>query len=38
MWEEERERVINVMIQFLEQNLVQLWDPPTPEMMDDVTG
>ena len=37
MWEGERERVLITLTQFLEQDLVQFWDPPTTEMLEDVT-
>ena len=36
MWENERERIVEILSQVLEQDLVQVCDPPTPEMLDDL--
>jgi hypothetical protein len=38
LWDEQREKLLVTLMHFLEQDLVQFWDPPTPEMLEDVTG
>ena len=38
MWKSERERILVLLVQFLEQDLFKFWDPPTPEMLDDISG
>ncbi|XP_019850191.1 PREDICTED: condensin complex subunit 1-like [Amphimedon queenslandica] len=38
MWEGERERVLVTLTQFLDQDLTQFWDPPAPEMLEDITN